>query len=455
MARISVLFDANVARAKAAIKSLAASTQARFKNMGDTLKRAFSGVKGIIGGVAAFTGITMGISAVSSKIHEMDMISKRSRSLGMTGEQLQELRYACNSANVGFEEFQGTIPKINRTIAQAAAGSAEAQKKLAMLGLTVDDFSMKNSYERIQLVAKAINNIGDHAEKTAAAMAFFEEQGGKMLDFFSGLSAASEEFRRNGGPISDSALKAAELYEQKLTDIGNVIHTRIMGSGLMEWLLGAAEGAANIVGWISGGDEAAKLRNLILEAKNLGIISDKQAGKYISAASFYDPKKGGIHEEITGILAELEVVRKEKAWNDSWRKNENELVQKKKKRQADQEKARQEKEEAEKKKAAEEAARQQRELEKANRIRQKAQEKTVRESISALEKKAQAIREQTEVSPYEGDAIRRIGGTIGGAGSVERYQQTVIRKSEQQIQQLQLIRQEISRIKTENKSFFS
>ena len=125
---------------------------------------------------------------------------------------------------------------MKRTIGEAAAGSSEAQKKLSALGLSVKDLKGKTTIEQFDMIAQAISAIKDPAERTAASMKYFKEGGAKMMDFLRNYKAAGEELAARGGIIDDAQLKAAEDFNQSLTNISVTLRGLTVNSGLLSQL---------------------------------------------------------------------------------------------------------------------------------------------------------------------------------------------------------------------------
>ena len=469
----------------------------QFRDVGNGISKAFSGLKGLKGfGALAVVGSVVGaavagLKATIDKIPDLSNLAKHARSLGMTGKQLQVLKYACDSAGISFDSFEGATSKVTRTIEQASEGAAEAQKKLAMLGLTAADFAGLNSYEKLQRVAAAINDLGDHSKKTAAAMAFFEESGGKMLDMLSGLGDAEERLKQAGGIINDSSLEAAERFNQALTDISNNITAGIINSGLIEWLAAASEGVKGFLSAFGGNSE---VKAAIDYALKKGWVSTKEADRLRGGALFYDPKKGGIHKELTDLMDRASVEQEgEKLQKELM--NSDDALGRRLRRSKVEEAERKKKEEARQKEIAaldkqlqdlgklnrgpqtrEEFIQQ--ELEKAQRAapsqfesrkaeieraagekfdreqRAAEQQEAARREMTSLEEEARAARERARMAEYQGDSLRRIGGTIGGTSGVDRYKQEMIRRADTQLKTLQGIYERMDQIKRDNPHVF-
>ena len=137
--------------------------------------------------------------------------------------------------------MESSIGKMKRTIGEAANGSAEAQKKLAMLGLTVKDLQGRTTAQQFDLIAKSITSIQDPAQRTAAAMKWFEEGGAKMMDFLRNYKQQGEDLAARGAIIDDAQLKAAEDFNQSLTNISTTLKGLAVNSGFIGQMTKLAE----------------------------------------------------------------------------------------------------------------------------------------------------------------------------------------------------------------------
>lgn len=215
------------ARIRAAASSTVAQIRSGFAAASAAVGKAFSGMKMVAGAALAY----IGVNSVRSVINELDNLSKHARSLDIDTASFQKLKYAADSNNISFEQVESSIGKMKRSIGEAANGSAEAKNKLAMLGLTVKDLQGKTTAQQFDLIAQSITSIQDPAQRTAAAMKWFEEGGAKMMDFLRNYKQQGDDLAARGAIIDDKQLKAAEDFNQTLTDVNAQIKAMIVNSG--------------------------------------------------------------------------------------------------------------------------------------------------------------------------------------------------------------------------------
>lgn len=239
------------ARIRAAGAATVAGIKSGFAGASAAVGKVFTGMRAMAGAALAYVGI----NSVKGVINELDNLSKHARSLDIDTASFQKLKYAADSNNVSFEQVESSIGKMKRTLGEAANGSAEAEKKLAMLGLTVKDFEGKTTAEQFDLIAQSITSIQDPAQRTAAAMKWFEEGGAKMLDFLRNYKQQGDELAARGAIIDDAQLKAAEEFNQALTDVNVQLKAMIVNSGNLSKL---TEFMKEIVFFWTGGERRAE-----------------------------------------------------------------------------------------------------------------------------------------------------------------------------------------------------
>ena len=271
------------ARIRAAAISTVARIRSGFAGASAAVGKAFTGMRVVAGAALAYVGI----NSCKQVINELDNLSKHARSLDIDTASFQKLKYAADSNNVSFEQVESSIGKMKRTIGEAANGSAEAKNKLAMLGLTVKDLQGKTTAQQFDLIAQSITSIQDPAQRTAAAMKWFEEGGAKMMDFLRNYKQQGDELAARGAIIDDAQLKAAEDFNQSLTNISTTLKGLAFNSGF----IGQMTQLAKLVDFaFSGKGEQAEKK-----AASVGVYNRKTgaafAAEKIIATGNYTPEQ--------------------------------------------------------------------------------------------------------------------------------------------------------------------
>jgi len=100
---------------------------------------------------------------------------------GETAGNLLVLQRAFENSGVGADKVGSSINKMQKFIAEAAAGGEEQKSTLDALGISMSDLAGKTPTEQMQVFAQKIGAISDDTERTRAAVALFGKAGGELL----------------------------------------------------------------------------------------------------------------------------------------------------------------------------------------------------------------------------------------------------------------------------------
>lgn len=150
-----------------------------------------------------------------------DEIDKMSQKIGISAESYQEWDYVLERSGASIDGLQGGMKKLSTVITDAANGSDSANKKLAALGLTVDDLNGKSQDEQLSIVIGKLQEMESGSERTAAASKLL---GSSATDLAAVLNMTAEETEAlkqeahdYGMVMSDDAVKASAAFEDSLT----------------------------------------------------------------------------------------------------------------------------------------------------------------------------------------------------------------------------------------------
>lgn len=195
-----------------------------FRKGMDQVKAASASIATGVGGVmkgaaAAFAGASAAVVVAAKGMY--DAMSKGgelvdlSEQTGLAVDKLMELQVAFDQAGLGADEVGSVVNKMQRSIADAADGSATGQAMFAGLGLSLQQLGQMDAAGQLEEVGSKIMAIEDPTKRSAAAMEIFGKSGGRMLALFAsgGLSGAQEAL---GGQAQLMAQNAA--YFDEITD---------------------------------------------------------------------------------------------------------------------------------------------------------------------------------------------------------------------------------------------
>lgn len=170
--------------------------------VGKILASSFMSAANAIGGF---------VSAIRQSVDETAKLAKQT---GIAVEELQVFQLAAQMS--GVDNLVEPIRKLGLAIGQAA--QTGATEKFERLGLNFADLQRLAPEEQFKAIAAAIAALPTPAERAAAAVAIFGEQGIKMLPLFeANLQAIQERMERLGIVLSEDQTTAIEDMNDALT----------------------------------------------------------------------------------------------------------------------------------------------------------------------------------------------------------------------------------------------
>ena len=195
-------------------------TEKLLGNLSKTTRQATSAMRGLVaievGKLLAggFTAASNAISGYVSSIRSsVDETAKLAAQTGIAVEALQVFQLAAQMS--GVDNLVEPIRKLGIEIGNAAqSGNIE---KFERLGLNFDKLSRMAPEEQFKQIAAAIAALPTPAERAAAAVAIFGEQGVKMLPLFEqNLAAIEERMKRLGIVLTEDQTGAIEEMNDSL-----------------------------------------------------------------------------------------------------------------------------------------------------------------------------------------------------------------------------------------------
>jgi hypothetical protein len=192
--------------------------QNRLKVVAAQMKAAGKGMMFVGGGIVApILAAANAFATLGSEIYDM------SQRTGIAAESLSVLRYAAEQTGTDTASLETALKKMQKTIASGAGGSKEAQKALAMLGLTAADLANMTPEQQLGVIADRLMAIKDPAQRTAAAMAIFGKAGTAIIPMLNqgsaGLAAMEARARELGLVMDGQTAEKADRLGDAITDV--------------------------------------------------------------------------------------------------------------------------------------------------------------------------------------------------------------------------------------------
>ena len=213
-------------------------------------------------GLLALAAGASGIGLAGRFAAAGDSIAKTADKLGLGVVELQRYRYAAERAGVEQNTFDMAMQRFTRRVAEAAAGTGEAEAALRYLGIQLTDTNgdIRPAGAMLEEVADALARVEDPALRVRIAFKLFDSEGVSLVNM---LSEGSAEMRRLGdeaerlGVLTDEQARSAEAYTDEvgkfrraLSFLGHVIGESLLpeltqlARRLTEFLVAARPGAA-------------------------------------------------------------------------------------------------------------------------------------------------------------------------------------------------------------------
>jgi hypothetical protein len=208
-----VATSAATGAAGGAIASLAAGTSVAAGAMGG----AVASVTALASAIPLVTPVAIAAAVATGRFsHELEQMSLAAQAteqmadrFGSSTQEMSKLRLAAQNTNVsmgqlakGQQAFYTSLSKIK--LGQFNVESVrEAKLAYDKLKISVEDLKSKKPDEAFRMVAAAISEVEDPAERTAIAFDLFGRQGAAILPALKELGELEEDFNRLGGALSD------------------------------------------------------------------------------------------------------------------------------------------------------------------------------------------------------------------------------------------------------------
>lgn len=209
------------------------------------------GMMAVEGATAAARAVVDGFGQAIDLGGQLTDLSSRT---GETAGNLLVLQRAFENSGVGADKVGGSINKLQKFMADAAAGGAEQTATLNALGISMSDLAGKTPTEQMQVLASKIAGISDPAQRARASMEVFGKSGGELLPLLNNFSGELDAAKGQLGSMPGVMDRSAAAMDQ-LGDNFSAIKTKTMefAAGFLESALPALNA---FVGSLTGVDAA-------------------------------------------------------------------------------------------------------------------------------------------------------------------------------------------------------
>lgn len=241
------------ASAEGMLKTLAAvnkATKSTRKHLADVgsgsvkLAQSLALPVGLLGGLAAGFSLAGVVSAAKNFALLGDEVAKGSQRIGVSIADYQQLNYVAGQSGVSAEELGSSMGRLNKGIAQAAAGKNKDLASLfAKAGISMRDANgqLRSGADLLPEVADLFARNGNAATQARMGNAIYGKSWQALAPLLQGgsegIKQLQERYKKLGLGISDTAIKEGEKFGDQLEDLawatksyGNVIMSKLLPS---------------------------------------------------------------------------------------------------------------------------------------------------------------------------------------------------------------------------------
>lgn len=210
-----------------------------------SLQSSATALGGALGGALAAGGLA---TVVTNAIDAVDNLRDLSQTTGVAIQGLGGLGFAASQNGGSLEGVASAAGKLNKTLAEAAAGSKQALEPFRALGISIQDAAGQTKTADIVFaeVADRFKNFADGPEKSALAMRLFGKAGGEQIALLNeGGEAlrANIEYYKQFSKVNAELADRADAFNDTLGKIG--LQSKSLGTTVAAELLPALQAVAD------------------------------------------------------------------------------------------------------------------------------------------------------------------------------------------------------------------
>jgi len=187
----------------------------RLKSFGAGLSAVGGGL--VAGGISLVAPLTAMVVSFAEAGGAIDDMSQRT---GASVESLSELTHAFTMSGLGAAELEASMKKLNKFMADAAAGEKGATADLDGLGLKYRELKDLSPDQQFELITNKLGALKGVAAQTDAAMAIFGKSGADLIPLLGNVSALREEAVKLGLVMSSEDAAAAAEFGDAMDKLG-------------------------------------------------------------------------------------------------------------------------------------------------------------------------------------------------------------------------------------------
>lgn len=216
-------------RSKRGVKS----ANAGLLSIGKTAKSILKNLSLTGTAIAALGGATV-IGGVRRAVEELDNIGKQADKLGLTTDELQELRFAAVATSIPIQALDVGFQRFSRRVGEAQKGAGELNQTLVDLREGGNDIPLfteeglpRRSIDVFEDFLGVISGLDDASQKLAVGFKGFDTEGVALInlvrDGVDGFREMRQEARDLGVVIDESLIRESEELATRMDTLALVV----------------------------------------------------------------------------------------------------------------------------------------------------------------------------------------------------------------------------------------
>lgn len=223
-----VSLEANIASFTADMGKAAYQTEQTMKKM-----QADAKLMGIALGAMAATAAVSLVVMTQRSMEAADALGKMAEKTGIAVTQLAGLELAAGMAGVNADALGGGLTKLNKSIAEAAAGNQITAAAFDAMGISITDATgqTKTADVVFKEISGKFEGYANGAEKVALAQAVLGKSGADMIVLLNGGSAAIQElsdYSAKYSGVTEELVKQSTVFNDTLSLME--VHQKSLGN---------------------------------------------------------------------------------------------------------------------------------------------------------------------------------------------------------------------------------
>ena len=211
--------------------------------------------------VAAAVGVYKAIGWSAQLLRDADNIGKVADKVGLTTDELQELRFAAELVNVQTTALDMGMQRFSRRLGEAAQGMGELMGIAEQYDIQLRDNNgqMRSNIDVLNDFAEVIKNAESEQEQLRIAFKLFDSEGAALVNMLKGGSVALTTMRTKaqelGIVVEEDLIRNAARAQDELKILSTVIKAQLTTAvaGLAPEIADASKAMTDfVINWVEG-----------------------------------------------------------------------------------------------------------------------------------------------------------------------------------------------------------